>query len=152
MWHFNGIKALFNKEQMTAAVAMNELNNAFKQLCSTLNIHRDLHTSPQHNGSAHVEIVDGEYHYVITERGCEFERRKTPDKDHLLYWLACDLVFSLACQYELKNRIRGQSFRRLLFSKEIELMMSLNKNWAQRRQLEIAKILKESPYNDEKEG
>jgi len=131
---------------------MVEVVKEYQRICRLLNIQDVLHTSPQNDGSAHLEVVNAKFHYVVTERGSEFERKTTTEKDQLLYWFVSDLVFRLASNYELKNRIQGQSFRRLLFAKEIELMESLNKNWAEYKRLEIEEILKSSPYNDEVEG
>lgn len=33
--------------------------------------HTKIQTSPTNNGDAHVEVVDGNLNYVVTERGCE---------------------------------------------------------------------------------
>lgn len=33
-----------------------------------------LNTTPRHDGIPHVEINDEAYHYVITERGSEYQR------------------------------------------------------------------------------
>ena len=65
------------------------------------------------------------------------------------YWLISNIVFDLACNYELKHRISGQDFRRLLFSKKIELMQKVNPQWAEKKKQEIKNILAEHPYDDE---
>ena len=44
-------------------------------------------SSPTHSGAPHIEIVGDEYHFVVTERGSEFERLKTQSVDDILYWL-----------------------------------------------------------------
>lgn len=131
---------------------METLREKYKQYCAKLDQSPVLHTAPQHDGSAHVELKDGKYNYVVTERGSEFERRRAENEDEVLYWLISDLVFDLASQYELKNRIPGQSYRRLLFSKKVELMEKLNPEWADRTRQDIQEILSEHPYDDEIEG
>src|SRR6478672_8912480 len=65
-------------------------------------------TVPQHDGSPHVEVVGGRYHYVVTERGLEHERRIAQDEDEILYWLLDDVTTGIALQFELENRIPGQ--------------------------------------------
>ncbi len=78
--------------------------------------------------------------------------RDAQSEDELLYWLASDAVFDAASAYELKNRIPGRSFRRLLFEKEIELMARFSAEWAERKRAEIGSILERSPYDDRTEG
>ena len=107
-----------------------------------------LRTTAQHDGSFHVELVNGKYHYVRTERGAENERRISENEDELLFWLFSDFVFDLACKYELENRVPGQDFRRLLFSKRIELMGTIKPEWAERTSNDIQEILAKHPYSD----
>lgn len=87
-------------------------------------------TTPQHDGGPHIEYEGPELHYVITERGSEFERRKTKDPDELLFWLVSDLTWAMASEWELANRIEGEDFRIQLFQKDVELMMKINEHWA----------------------
>lgn len=46
-----------------------------------------LNTTPRHDGSPHVEINGEAYHYVITERGSEYQRDIIFNIDELLYLL-----------------------------------------------------------------
>jgi hypothetical protein len=110
---------------------------------------RELQTTPQHDGSAHVEIVSGTYHYVVTERGSELERSVAKDKDELFYWLMSDVTFSIACDFEVNRRIAGQDSRRQLFDKNVELLGRLDQNWATRKELEYAEVLRNHPFVDE---
>src|SRR5690606_8017313 len=71
--------------------------------------------SPTNTGSAHAEIVDEKYHYVITERGSEFERRVAENEDELLYWFVSDSIFSIACAWELEHRKQNEDHRKQLF-------------------------------------
>lgn len=131
---------------------MEVLRAKHKELCELLGVSRSLRTQPTHSGEPHVEKVGEEYHYVVTERGSEFERQTTYSLDEVLYWLMSDVVSDLASGYELKHRVKGQSFRRQLFAKELELMGLLNATWQARKQGEIDRILEHSPYNDVVEG
>jgi hypothetical protein len=98
------------------------------------------------DGSQHVEIVGGQYHLIATERGLELARRKTNDKNELLYWLVADTAFWQAVDFELKNRVEGQDGRRLIFARQLELLEKVNAGWAQIRRKEIDTILAENPF------
>ena len=82
------------------------------------------------DGTSHLEITDATYHYIATERGLDLSKNSTRDKHELLYWLVSELAWGMALTYEFKNRIKGQSFRRLLFSKTIEHLNKANPAWA----------------------
>jgi len=97
-------------------------------------------------GTPFIEINESGYNYVVSERGVEFKRRITKDLDKLLYWIFEAIVFQMASEYELKHRNSGEDFRRLLFSKEVELFKTLNPEWAIWKKEEIKRILKESPF------
>jgi len=120
----------------------------YKYYCALLGQEAVVHITPQHDGSPHIEVVGGKYHYVVTERGRELERRVTESEDKVLYWLVSDLVFDLATKYELEHRAPGRDPRRLLFAKEIELMERANPEWAERTRQRIRNILKKFPYQD----
>lgn len=105
-------------------------------------------SSPTHSGSPHVEIVGDEYHFVITERGSEFERRKTNDVDEIIYWFVSGGVGQLARDWELERRVDGQDSRRLWFLKEVDLLHSINPEWAKRKERHQQSVLKEHPFND----
>jgi len=66
----------------------------------------------------------------------------------LLYWLAQDLTFGMACSYELKHRDEGRDCRRIIFAKELELMEKLGRDWHARSAARIAGILADHPYVD----
>ncbi|NJM41318.1 MAG: hypothetical protein HC853_11410 [Anaerolineae bacterium] len=63
------------------------------------------------------EFADRQYHYIVTERGLELSRQTTTDKDELLYWLVSSIASARASPYEFRHRVRGQSFRRLMFAR-----------------------------------
>lgn len=100
------------------------------------------------DGSPHIEISKNEYHLVATERGLELSRQTTKSKDELLYWLVSQNTFWMAVEFEFANRIETQDSRRLIFMKQNELLSKASPGWADRRQNEIAEILKENPFLD----
>lgn len=121
----------------------------YANVISLKNAIRHLHFNATNDGSAHIEIDnEGKYNYIVTERGSELQRKFTDSLDCLLYWIFSTITFSLAMEYELKNRKEHEDFRRLLFCKQIELLNSISLKWGDRRKNEIQKILAENPYVD----
>jgi hypothetical protein len=110
-----------------------------------------INTTPRHDGSSHIESRDGGWDYVVTERGSEFERRRTTDPDEVLFWLVADLTWGMALEYEFTHRRAGQDFRRIMFAKRIELLNRVNPQWANRVQEEYDRILVEHPFVDRPE-
>ena len=110
-----------------------------------------LQTEPQNDGSHHIEIIDGEYNLVATERGIELERKKTNDPDEILYWLVSHTAFWKGVEHEFRNRIEEHDCRRIIFPKQMELLGLVDQNWAERCGREIAEILAEHPYTDRRQ-
>ena len=106
-------------------------------------------TSSDGFGTPHIEIDDNGYNYVVSERGVEYERKKTKEITKLLYWIFNDIVFNMASDYELEHRNPNEDSRRQLFAKIIELMEQLDSNFAQWQKEELDKFLEEAPYDDD---
>ena len=100
------------------------------------------------NGHPHVEVDLHGYHYVVEERGQELRRRTTSDLDELLYDIFESITFSLACDYELANRVSDKDTRRMIFSHQEELLSQLHQAWGERRKQEHKQILQKSPFDD----
>ncbi|CAJ0822247.1 Imm63 family immunity protein [Ralstonia flaminis] len=96
----------------------------------------------------HIEVGAGQYHYVVVERGAEVLRKSTSDLHELLYWVFDGVTFSMACAYELVHRVPGQDFRRLMFSKQVELLASIDPEMGRRGSEEIAETLRNAPFSD----
>ena len=97
----------------------------------------------------HIEVdKNGNLHFVVVERGKEIERKTTSEIDELLYWIFEDIVFSMASEYELNNRVTGMDTRRILFNKQVELLGMLSESWQQKLIYRHESILKNSPFND----
>lgn len=106
--------------------------------------------TPRHDGSPHIEYEGDEFLYVFTERGYRYKEERTKDSNELLYWLVSDLTWGMAMEYELKHRIESENFRKQMFAKHIELLMSVNQDWGKRKKEEYDKLLIESPYEEKK--
>ena len=128
-----------------------ELNEYYSRINPSFN-NITIQTKRGDDGTPHIEIYDDAYHYIVTERGLNLSEKTTRDKDELLYWLVDDIAWGMARVYEFKNRIKGQSFRRLLFAKNIEYLNRANPAWAQRKQKEFDAILSVHPFDDNVEG
>lgn len=124
------------------------LQFAWEPIRHALGTNRGVSSSASHDGYAHVEFLDGVYQYVVTERGAELERRTAANADEVMYWLAQDASFELACAHEVRHRVANQDCRRLLFAKQVELLASANALWAARRMEEHQEILKAHPFRD----
>ena len=105
-------------------------------------------TVPSAWGAPHIEADGSAYHFVVCERGQELERRTTLEMDELLYWTFQSITFSMAADWELAHRQRGQDARRQLFKRQHELLGKLKVAWAARRDAEVAETLREHPFND----
>jgi len=103
---------------------------------------------PVGDGTPHLEVVNDKFNYVVTERNVEFSRRATSSVDELLYWIMKGVVSKMAMEFELNNRVVGQDFRRLYFSKMIDLLGRLSPSWRGKVKEEIEEILERSPYVD----
>lgn len=102
--------------------------------------------TPLGDGTPFVELEYGQFSFIISERGEEL-KKITGNADKILAEVFNGITFELACKFELNNRITGQDSRRLIFSKQIELLSLLDKNWASLRFHEQENILKNIPWN-----
>lgn len=97
----------------------------------------------------HIEIDQfGCFSFVVIERGQELERRATDVVDTLLYWIFSGVTFTMACNYELKHRVEDNDSRRIIFSKQEELLGILNDSWRRLEHEEYQIILKKYPFDD----
>ena len=134
---------------------LEQVQAEFAELCSRISpalAQFRFPTQRSDDGFAHVEFIGDEFHYIVTERGLEHSRQTTADKDELLYWLISSVASARAGAYEFRHRVRGQSFRRLMFAKRIEYLTRVRPDWVERQAREIDAILAEHPYDDMAEG
>jgi hypothetical protein len=99
-------------------------------------------------GVPHVEFENGQYHYIVTERGLDLSRRSTADIDEILYWMLYDLTFWMGSAFEFKNRVEGPDCRRMMFAHWLEQMQKADQAMADRLKLDIEQILAENPFVD----
>lgn len=101
----------------------------------------------------HIEVDGkGQMYYVKVERGQEIKRDFALDLNDLLYRIFSDIVFSMACNFEVNNRIAGEDVRRQIFAKELELLKNINLLWENRKKHEIRDILAMYPFHDKSDS
>lgn len=136
------------KSLLCGKMTLKSIQARFRKLARALGSERALPTTPQHDGSAHAELVGGTYFYVVTERGTEYERRQTKDADELLAWFVRDLTSDIAGNWEVKHRVPSQDSRRLRFKKHIELLRDIDESWARTQESEYNDVLTRHPFDD----
>lgn len=131
--------------------SLNEIKAEVNRLAAQINAPNNLLPTYGYSDDGarpHIEIDSRGYHYVVVERGEELSRITTDDLDKLLYQVFEGVTFTLACNYELKYRVRNQDVRRLIFKHQIELLSILSAKWGELESQEHEKILRRHPYND----
>ena len=104
---------------------------------------------PIGDATPYIEVDnDGYMYFIISERGTEFSREKFDDIDDFLYHIFSSATFSMACAYELKNRIEDKDCRRMIFEKQEELLGQLNETWRERKHASHLLLLKGAPFDD----
>lgn len=132
--------------------SLQELQTEYTRLCRLAfecEAEFSFQTKPQDDGSPHVEFSNGQYQYVVTERGLELERRSTAETDEMLYWMVSDVTFWSGVEFELKNRVEGRDCRRMIFTEWRRLMARCGASFAEWLDRHIEKTLRLNPYNDE---
>jgi hypothetical protein len=89
------------------------------------------------------------FHFVVSERGTEYERVVSADATEILALVFQGITFDMAVDYELAHRVPGADSRRLIWARQLEILEQLDSSWARRRQQETQGILKQNPYRDE---
>ncbi|MEM0966106.1 MAG: Imm63 family immunity protein [Verrucomicrobiota bacterium] len=128
------------------------IGKKFREYVSTLDLpqyYKTFHTTPQHDGSPHIESEGNEFHFVVTERGEEFQRIRSFDPNEILYLLLSGVTHYAATQHELKNRIEGKDCREIFFPHQEQLLHQMNPTWGERKKKEHEVILSKHPLRNE---
>jgi len=100
------------------------------------------------DATPNIEVDDNGYHYIISERGNEYERKITQDINELLYWIFEGITNSMASEFVLENPHPNWEQRRTRFRKQMELLESISQKFKSKYKEEISQILKEYPFKD----
>ena len=132
--------------------SLQDIETLINDLADKINAPKDLFPSfgsSDGTGRPHIETTsDGQLYYIISERGQEYDRQFATDIKDLLYRVFSHVTFQMANDYEIKNRIPTQDFRRLVFEKQESLLAQLDPSWEIRSKKEHEYILKYYPFKD----
>lgn len=95
-----------------------------------------------------VNPSDETIYYEAHEQGEKIFSFLAFDWEHLMFMVFKDISFQMTIEHERRNRSPDKDFQRQLFSKQIELMRTLNAKWAGRTQKEVDAILQTAPFDD----
>jgi hypothetical protein len=74
---------------------------------------------------------NGTAYYEAHERGVELFCYPALDLEHLMFMVFKDITFFIATEFERNNRNHSEDFRRQLLLKQVDLMRTLNADWAE---------------------
>jgi hypothetical protein len=100
------------------------------------------------DGTPNIEIDSRAYYYIGYERDTKVLDRQTSDLDVLLYWVFEHITSLMASDYVRTHRDPKVDARRIRFEHQLSLLEAINRDWKERREKEIAEILKDYPYRD----
>ena len=99
----------------------------------------------KNDGTPHIEVDDSAYYYICSERDSRSIDLKTSDLDTLLYWVIKGITSSTAIDYATAHKDPKKEFREVMFEHQLSLLETINYDWRERREKEIAEILKDFP-------
>lgn len=133
---------------MSDITSLFNLAEMFRTMVAGLDVepyYKSFHTTPQHDGSPHIEVESGKFQFVVTERGTEYERVDNLSADDVLYLLFDGITQRMATTYELQNRIPETDGRSVWFPYQERLMANLNPAWGEKLRKEHQDVLAKHP-------
>lgn len=139
---------------MNNTYSLQELRKQYLELVKDLEMdsnveqyYKNFFTTPQHDGSLHIEQYAAVFDVVRTERGIETLRISGLSSTDVLYHLCKKATWYIAVQYELKNRRDDVDSRFVWYPYQEELMEKLNPGWGERLKQYHQEVLKEHPFD-----
>lgn len=133
-------------------VTLNDIKSLVETLAQKINAPKNLLPTYGYSidgAHPHIEVDEfGQLYYIINERGEEISRDFAVDMNDLLYRIFYSVTLNMAADFELKNRIDTEDFRRQMFSKQEEFLATLNKEWRARIEKDHQWILRTHPFDD----
>lgn len=124
---------------------LDHFENEVKQIAKKINAPEYLIPSFAHSrqdGTPHVEITGDEYHFIVCERGTEFSRQSTFDKQKILFWIFDSITFTMASKEELTNRRVDEDPRIQLFEIQEQLITQIDKEFGELLHMKHQRLLK----------
>jgi hypothetical protein len=153
-----------NLLEKTPIASLKEFENKYNEICWKINaviIGKDSNKNnvliykwvtfggaPVGDATPLVDYCHGKFKYIVSERGNEFERIESPNPYEIMFHIFGNITHAMASNHELKNRVIGQDFRRIMFSKQLEILGLIDSEWQLKHQEYLNNLLKEYPYND----
>ena len=94
----------------------------------------------------HIEVHGSSLSWVVQERGSEFERRTTSEREELLYWTFVGVTGCMAGDWELQHRVPYTEPRILMFAWQLALLARIDPAWRERQRQEQVRLLREHPH------
>jgi hypothetical protein len=129
--------------------SLDEVRALVEQLSAQIGATADLgptYGASDHNGRPHIEVDPRHYHFVVCERGEEYERGTTASLDEVLFWIFETITFQMACRFEGTHRKPGQDPRRIMFANQLGLLATLDETWAKRESQTLTETLAKHPF------
>lgn len=135
--------------RITASVIQRELDRINESLGAQ---NDDLPTinDIQYDGRPNISIEGNNViYYEAYERGNCLFRIPAFDLNHLMFMVFDDLVFGIAGQLGIENRVPEQDPRRMHFDHYLRLMKEINPRWNEMTNRRINNILRYFPFLDQ---
>ena len=131
-------------------VILDGIKTSIDILARKINAPRDLMPGYGHSiGEDHVYIkVDkhGQLYYVLVDSEGEYEY-PSPDINDLLYRVFRSITFSMSAAFLVDNVNEKEDYLLQYFSKQLEFLSVLNKDWRNRAEQEHQVLLKPNPLD-----
>ena len=131
-------------------VILDDIKTSIDILARKINAPRDLMPGYGHSiGEDHVYIkVDkhGQLYYVLVDSEGEYEY-PSPDINDLLYRVFRSITFSMSAAFLVDNVNEKEDYLLQYFSKQLEFLLVLNKDWRNRAEQEHQVLLKPNPLD-----
>jgi len=138
---------------MTQYLAPVEIQNEIKIVFQTKNIPMEyfwkyvVFANQASDATPYIDVDKNGYHFVISERGYERERRTTQDIQELYYWLFDNITFDIASKVALYTKTTWEQ-RRVRFKVQLDWLRSINPDFEKRCLCRINDILYHQPPID----
>lgn len=88
------------------------------------------------------------YYYIdVGDRGGVENEIKSSNIEDILYRIYSSVTFNEAVRFASVNKEKNSDWRKVLFKRQLELLMGIGEIYYKRREKEIEEILSKNPYH-----
>jgi hypothetical protein len=136
---------------MKNLLSINEIKQRVNEISRKIGVFSEFNTYVTYNftrgdGTPNIEADNDGYYYIISERGVEYERKRTQDIQELLYWILKDITFHVVLDHSLYSS--GWEHRRIIWKNQLELLGRISNEFKEKYKKEIMDTLKDVPLED----